>query len=198
MAQSLHTNSYDEALALPSEESARLALRTQQVIACESGVTHFVDPLGGSYAVERLTDELERRALVYLAKIDELGGMVAAIEQGYVQREIESSAYRYQQEIESKQRVVVGVNAFALAGEKPPVVQRVDSQVEGDQLGRLAAFKRARTETLTRATLAGLAAAARAKDNLLPHIVEAVKAKATVGEIADTLRQAFGEYRPSG
>jgi methylmalonyl-CoA mutase N-terminal domain/subunit len=196
-AQSLHTNAYDEALALPTEQSALLALRTQQVIAHESGVASFVDPLGGSYAVEQLTDELERRALAYIARIDELGGMVAAIEQGYPQREIEQSAYRYQQSIESHERIVVGQNAFTLEAEPPLPVLRVDPALEREQAARLAEVKRAREPSAVTRVLAALGDAARGSDNLMPALVAAVKARASLGEIADVLRGVFGEYRPA-
>jgi methylmalonyl-CoA mutase N-terminal domain/subunit len=195
--QSLHTNSNDEALALPTEESALLALRTQQVIAHESGVASHVDPLGGSYAVEHLTDELEARATAYLEKIDALGGMVAAIEQGFPQGEIERSSYRYQQLIESGELSVVGVNSFQMEETSRAKVMRVDPALEREQVERLAAFKRARTQAPVGRARAALAEAARGGANLLPPIIAAVKARVTLGEIADDLRAVFGEYRPA-
>jgi methylmalonyl-CoA mutase N-terminal domain/subunit len=196
--QSLHVNSYDEALALPSEPSALLALRTQQVLAHESGVADLVDPLGGSYAVESLTDQIEARAQDYIRRIDELGGMVAAIEQRYPQREIERRAYEYQQKVESKQRIVVGVNDFVM--KEPPVrgLHHLDPQAEADRVAEVRALRAARDEQQTQESLRALAEKASqpaASDrNLTAAIVDAVKAQATVGEIADTLRTVFGEY----
>ncbi len=196
--QSLHVNSYDEALALPSEPSALLALRTQQVLAHESGVADLVDPLGGSYAVESLTDQIEARAQDYIRRIDELGGMVAAIEQRYPQREIERRAYEYQQKVESKQRIVVGVNDFVM--KEPPVrgLHHLDPQAEVDRVSEIRALRAARDEQKTQESLRALAEKASqpaASDrNLTAAIVDAVKAQATVGEIADTLRTVFGEY----
>jgi methylmalonyl-CoA mutase, N-terminal domain len=195
--QSLHTNSYDEALGLPTEEAARIALRTQQVIAHESGVADFIDALGGSWAVESLTAEIERRASEYIAKIDELGGMVHAIEQSYPQREIERRAYEHQVAVEAKQRIVVGVNDFVLADEEPVPVAIVDPALETDQVQRVRALRARRNAAEVTTALAALDAAAQSTTNLLPPIVGAVKALATVGEIADVLRARFGEYRPS-
>jgi methylmalonyl-CoA mutase N-terminal domain/subunit len=195
--QSLHTNALDEALALPTEESALLALRTQQVIAHESGVADTIDPLGGSYAIESLTDALERQALAYLAEIDRLGGAVAGIEQGYQQREIHNAAYRYQQEIEQKTRIVVGVNEFTEASDVPPALLRIDPVLEERQKERLRALRARRDQAQHAATLARLEAVARGNDNLVPALLDAVRAYATVGEIADTLRRVFGEYRPA-
>jgi methylmalonyl-CoA mutase N-terminal domain/subunit len=191
--QSLHTNGYDEALSLPTEESATLALRTQQVIAYESGLADFVDALGGSYAVEALTDRLEERARGYIAKIDELGGMVAAIEQGYVQREIQDTAYRYQLEVERGERVVVGVNRFESADSPTPIL-RVDPAIEAQQVERLARVRRERDDAAARRALARVADTARSDENLMAPIVEATRAHATVGEISDALRGVFGEY----
>ncbi|MSP62775.1 MAG: methylmalonyl-CoA mutase [Myxococcales bacterium] len=194
-AQSLHTNSYDEALALPSEKAATLALRTQQVIAHESGVADFVDPLGGSYALEALTDEIERRAGEYLAKIDAQGGMVAAIEAGYVQREIEARAYEYQRAIEAKRKIVVGVNEF-VADEAPVEgLLKVDPGLERIQVDRVRALRSARDAQQASEALASLETAARGSDNLVPRILAAVKARATVGEVAERLRGVFGEHR---
>jgi methylmalonyl-CoA mutase N-terminal domain/subunit len=191
--QSLHTNSYDEALGLPTEEAARIALRTQQVIAHESGVPDFVDALAGSYAIESLTHKLEGEARRYLARIDEIGGMVAAIEQGYPQREIQNTAYSYQLEIEKKQRIIVGQNAFTQ--DAPPVpVMKIDPRIESEQVGRLRAMRGKRDFARHAAALARVEAAARGTDNLLPHVLEAVKAEATVGEISNVLRDVWGEH----
>jgi methylmalonyl-CoA mutase N-terminal domain/subunit len=191
--QSLHTNSYDEALGLPTSEAVTVALRTQQIVAHESGVADFVDALGGSYAVETLTNELEAKARAYIARIDELGGMVSAIEQGYPQREIQNSAYSYQLEIEKKQRLVVGVNEFVQ--DAPPIpVMKIDAKIERDQVERLRAMRSKRDETRHAASLQTIENAARGKDNLLPPILAAVKAYATVGEIANVLRGVWGEH----
>jgi methylmalonyl-CoA mutase N-terminal domain/subunit len=191
--QSLHTNSYDEALGLPTSEAATIALRTQQIIAHESGVADFVDALGGSYAVESLTNRLETEANKYIARIDELGGMVAAIEQGYPQREIQNSAYAYQLEIEKKQRTIVGLNDFVQ--DSPPVpVMKIDPEIERAQVERLRAMRARRAPQRHAEALRKIDAAARGRDNLLPPILEAVKAYATVGEIANVLRDAWGEH----
>jgi len=196
--QSLHVNSYDEALALPSEQSALLALRTQQVLAHESGVADLVDPLGGSYAVESLTDQIEARALDYLRRIDELGGMVAAIEQRYPQREIERRAYEYQRQVETKQRVVVGVNDFVIAEPAQKGLHHLDPQAEADRVTEVQQFRQARDEQKTQESLRALhhkaSQPASADNNLTAAILDAAKAQATVGEIADTLRKVFGEY----
>ncbi len=194
--QSLHTNAYDEALGLPTEESARIALRTQQVIAYESGVADFVDPFAGSYAVEHLTDEIEKRAREYLARIDEAGGMVAAIERGYPQKEIERRAYEHQRAVESKERIVVGVNEFTM--EEPEIKgQRIDPALERAQVARVAAVRAKRDAKGAAAALGALESAAKGTDNVVPRILAAVKARCTVGEIADAMRRVFGEYRPS-
>ncbi|HND11244.1 MAG TPA: methylmalonyl-CoA mutase family protein [Pseudomonadota bacterium] len=197
--QSLHVNSYDEALALPSEQSALLALRTQQVLAYESGVADIVDPLGGSYAVESLTDQIEAAAQSYIQRIDELGGMVAAIEQRYPQREIERRAYEYQRQVESKQRIVVGVNDFVISEPPPKGLHHLDPQAEIDRVTEIRSFRTARNEQNTRQALRALdqkASRPSASDNnLTAAILDAVKAQATVGEIADTLRIVFGEYQ---
>jgi len=194
--QSLHTNSFDEALGLPTSEAATIALRTQQVVAHESGVADFVDALAGSYAVESLTTRLEKLAGEYIARIDEMGGMVSAIEQGYPQREIQKTAYEYQLEIERKQRLVVGVNAFVQEGAPVPVTT-VDPRIEAEQVERLRAM-RARREREGKAAHASalekVERAARGGDNVLPCILEAVKAYATVGEIAGVLRGVWGEH----
>ncbi len=194
--QSLHTNSRDEALGLPTEESARIALRTQQIIANESGVADIIDPLAGSWAVEAMTDEIEGRADVYLRKIDEMGGMVQAISKGYVQREIQEAAYAWQRQVETKEQVVVGVNAYK--SDDPPVtVMKIDPAVEARQVERLRAFRKRRDGTAAKQAVDGVRAAARGKDNLMPPILAAVKAQATLGEISDALRDVFGEYRES-
>jgi methylmalonyl-CoA mutase N-terminal domain/subunit len=191
--QSLHTNSFDEALGLPTSEAATLALRTQQVAAYESGVADFVDALAGSYAVETETSRLEKLALEYIARIDAAGGMVAAIEQGYPQREIQRSAYEYQLEIERKERTIVGVNAFTQ--DSPPVpVLKVDPRIESEQVERLRAMRGRRDARAHAAALEKVDRAARGRDNCLPLLLEAVKAYATVGEISNVLRAAWGEH----
>ena len=193
--QSLHTNSRDEALALPSEESVRIALRTQQVIAYESGVADSIDPLAGSYLVEKLTDEIEAKAEEYLRKIDEIGGATAAIEQGYMQREIQDSAYKHQKAIEAKERLVVGVNSFEVKEEKPKGLLRVDPAIAESQKGSLKALRARRDGKAVGAALRSVEAAARGQGNLMEPILEAVKAYATIGEICDVLRDVFGVYR---
>jgi methylmalonyl-CoA mutase N-terminal domain/subunit len=191
--QSLHTNAYDEALGLPTSDAATLALRTQQVVANESGVADFVDALGGSYAVEALTTRLEGLARQIIERIDELGGMVAAIERGYPQREIQRSSYDFQLEVERGERVVVGVNAFV--NQAPPVpITRVDPRVEADQIERLRGLRGRRDAVAHGAAMGRLATAARGSDNLVPAIMGAVKAYATVGEIAGVFRAAWGEH----
>jgi methylmalonyl-CoA mutase N-terminal domain/subunit len=194
-SQSLHTNSMDEALCLPSEEAVQIALRTQQLIANETGVADTVDPLGGSYYVESMTSEICNRAEEYIKKIDDIGGAVDAIEQGYVQREIQDSAYKYQREIEQEERVVIGLNKFQVEEEKPTNLLRVDPSVRVDQIERLKALKSSRDETAVQKSLANLKQRAEGNDNLLPHILEAVKTYATLGEICDVLREVFGEYQ---
>ncbi|MEW6667230.1 MAG: methylmalonyl-CoA mutase family protein [Thermodesulfobacteriota bacterium] len=193
--QSLHTNSMDEALCLPSEEAVQIALRTQQLIAYESGVCDTVDPLGGSYYLESLTREICERAEAYIRKIDEMGGAAAAIEQGFIQREIQDSAYRYQREIEKGDRVVVGVNRFQVQGEKPSNLLRVDPAVRTSQAEKLRKLRSGRNAGQVAKALAELEAAAKGKDNLMPPILNAVKAYATLGEICDVLRGVFGEYK---
>jgi methylmalonyl-CoA mutase N-terminal domain/subunit len=193
--QSLHTNAMDEALALPTEEAARLALRTQQVIAFESGVADTVDPLAGSYAIEELTSEVERRAVDYLDKIDALGGTLHAIETGYIQREIQNSAYEYQRAVETKDAIVVGVNQFASDEESKVKTLRVDPAVEQEQIERVRALRARRDANATESALAKLEEAARGTENVLPRILECVEALATVGEISNRLRGVWGEYR---
>jgi methylmalonyl-CoA mutase, N-terminal domain len=195
-AQSLHTNSRDEALALPTEQSALLALRTQQIIANESDVADTVDPLGGSYYVESLTRELEKKTLEYLGKIDDLGGAVSAIERGYMQREIQSAAYLYQREIEAKQRIIVGLNQFT-TGEQPPIdLLRVNPEIEQKQCERLARLRGERNAAAAGTALDRVEAAARDGGNLMPAIIDAVRNWATLGEISDAMRRVFGEYQP--
>ena len=192
--QSLHTNSRDEALGLPTEEAARIALRTQQVIAHESGVADTIDPLGGSWLVERWTDDLEARAGEYIERIDEMGGMVEAIERGYPQREIQDSAYRTQRAIESGEQVIVGVNQFQQETEAPVPVLKVDAKVEQDQVERIAAFRARRDADVTAAALVALGDTARGDGNMMPAIVHAVRSQATLGEIADGMRAVFGRH----
>jgi methylmalonyl-CoA mutase N-terminal domain/subunit len=194
--QSLHTNSMDEAFALPSEEAVQIALRTQQLIAYETGVTDTIDPLGGSYYIEDLTEEIFKKAKEYIDKIDELGGAVSAIEKGFIQREIQDSAYRYQREIEKDERVVVGVNKFQVEEESLKDLLRVDPAVRISQMERLKRLKSERDNVRVRDILSQLRNAAEGKDNLMPIILDAVKAYATLGEICDALRDVFGEYQP--
>jgi len=196
--QSLHTNSLDETYALPTEEAVTIALRTQQIIAYESGADRVVDPLAGSYYVEWLTDEMERRALDHIRRIDELGGMLRAVEEGYPQREIAESAYRYQREIEAGERIVVGVNAFRSEEEEPIPILRIDEKVARGQVERLRAVKAERDGARAAAALAVLERAAREGANVMPPIIAAVKAYATLGEISDVLRSVFGIYREDG
>ena len=194
-AQSLHTNSRDEALALPTEDSVRLALRTQQILAYESGVTETPDPLAGSYFVETLTNELEKAADGYLAEIDELGGTLAAIGAGYQQRQIQESAYRVQRDVDAGTKVVVGVNRFLDEGAAAPPIQRIDPEGERGQVERLRRVRAERDRATWSASLGRLEDAAKGTDNLLPPIIEAVQAYATTGEIADRLRAAWGVHR---
>ncbi len=191
--QSLHTNAYDEALGLPTVEAATVALRTQQVVAHESGVADFVDALAGSYAVEAMTSQLEALADTYIERIDSLGGMVAAIEEGYPQREIQRTAYEHQQEIERKERLVVGVNVYEQDAAPVPVMT-LDPRLEAEQVERVRAVRARRDATLHAAALEKVVRAARNTDNLVPHILEAVKAHATVGEISGALKSVWGEH----
>ena len=194
--QSLHTNALDEALGLPTNHSAQIALRTQQVIASEAGVTGTVDPLGGSYAIEQLTDELEAQALAYIARIDALGGALAAIEAGYPQSEVESAAYAHQRAVESGARVVVGVNAFTAEAEQPPAVHKLDARIEQRQVARVRALRQSRDGARTSALLTQLEQAARGPANLMPLLIECVEHDVTLGEICHVLRSVWGEYRP--
>ncbi len=193
--QSLHTNSRDEAYALPTEDSVRLALRTQQLIAHESGVADIIDPFAGSYAVEALTDEIERRSMEYIEKIEAMGGAIKAIESGFIQGEIGESAYQYQKEIETKKRIIVGLNQFQIEEEPLKDILRIKPEVEQYQKEKLARIKKERNSTKVKETLAVLKKAAQGTDNVVPPILEAVKVYATLGEISDTLREVFGEYR---
>ncbi len=193
--QSLHTNSRDEAYALPTEDSVRLALRTQQLIAYESGVADVIDPFGGAYAVESLTDEIEKKSVEYIEKIEAMGGAIKAIESGYIQREIGESAYQYQKEIEAKKRIIVGLNQFQIKEEPLRNILRIKPEVEQYQKEKLARVKRERDAKKVKETLAVLKRAAQGNDNVVSPILEAVKAYATLGEISDTLREVFGEYR---
>ncbi len=195
-AQSLHTNSRDEALALPTESSVLLALRTQQVIAHESGVADTIDPMAGSYYLETLTRELESRAREYLAKIDELGGAVAAIERGYMQREIQNAAFLYQREIETKDRIIVGVNEFTSGGEMPTDILRVNPALEEKAKERLQKIRAERNAAVARGALERVEASARDGSNLMPPIIEAVRSWCTLGEISDAMRRVFGDYKP--
>lgn len=194
--QSLHTNSRDEALALPTEDSVRIALRTQQIVANESGVANTIDPLGGSYYVERMTDQLQQAAEAYIEKIDAMGGAVKAVEQGFIQREIAESAYRYQCAVERGDQVVVGVNRFTI--EEPPVkgLMRVDAATAEHQIEKLRAMKAGRDNVLVRQRLEALYTAAQGSENLMPFILDCARAYCTEGEICGELRKVFGEYRP--
>jgi methylmalonyl-CoA mutase N-terminal domain/subunit len=195
--QSLHTNSFDEALALPTEASAKIALRTQQIIGFETGVASTADPLGGSYFVESLTDEIELRANEYLAKIDGMGGSVAAIEAGFIQDEIHDAAFRIQRAIESGERVIVGVNRFEDPEGEPLELQRISEEEVTRQVERTRELRATRDQAGVDAALAEVERAARGTDNLLPPMKDALRARATLGEVSDVLRGVFGEYRPA-
>jgi methylmalonyl-CoA mutase N-terminal domain/subunit len=192
--QSLHTNSMDEALALPSEQSVQVALRTQQLIAHESGSADTIDPLGGSYYIEKLTDEIEKRAMDYIDKIDQLGGSVVAVEKGYIQQEIQDAAYRYQKEIETGDRVIVGVNRFQAKEPPPQGLLKVDPRVREVQIKRLAELKASRSSQGVKASLEELKKVARGEGNLMVPILSCVRAYCTLGEVCDALRSVFGEY----
>ncbi|HYU47387.1 MAG TPA: methylmalonyl-CoA mutase family protein [Terriglobales bacterium] len=193
--QSLHTNSFDEALALPTEQSARIALRTQQVIAFESGAPQTIDPLAGSYYVESLTSEIEKRATDYLDKIEAMGGMLKAIERGYVQQEIQNAAYEYQQAVDRREAVVVGVNRFQVGEEKSVPIQRIDPDLEAKQVERVCAVRAKRDPKTWQAAIKAVEDTARTGENLMPRILAAVEANATVGEISDAMRKVYGEYK---
>lgn len=192
--QSLHTNSRDEALALPTEETVRLALRTQQIIAYESGVTDSIDPLGGSYCVESLTEEVERLVWEYIRKIDDIGGAVHAIEQQYYQTQIAESAYKYQMAIERKEKIIVGVNEFQVAEEQSPAILQIDEGIRTKQIQKLNETRTRRNGRGVRQSLQNLLTAARTDENVVPHILAAVESYATIGEISDSLRKVWGEY----
>ncbi|MGC8896385.1 MAG: acyl-CoA mutase large subunit family protein [Candidatus Bathyarchaeia archaeon] len=195
--QSLHTNSFDEAYALPSEQAVTVALRTQQIIAYESGVAETIDPIAGSYYVEYLTSQIEEKAAKYIEQIDEMGGAVAAIEKGFMQREIVESAYRFQREVEAKKRIIVGVNEFITEEEVPIKILQIDPEIEKKLVERLKQIKQQRNQTKVKEMLDKLRLAAEKENaNLMPFIIQAVKEYATIGEICDTLREVFGEYKP--
>jgi methylmalonyl-CoA mutase, N-terminal domain len=193
--QSLHTNSRDEALALPTEVSARIALRTQQILAYESKIADTVDPFAGSYLIESLTDELEKRAEALITKVDELGGMVSAIEKGFPQREIQNAAYAYQMVVQGGQQIVVGVNKFTVDNEVTPELLRVDEALGAVRRKQIADVRAQRDSGATRGALEALSTAAKGNDNLMPKIITAVKTQATIGEICDAMREVFGEYQ---
>jgi len=192
--QSLHTNSRDEALALPTEDAVRLALRTQQIIAHESGVADTIDPIGGSYYVESLTDEIERRVLEFIKKIDDMGGAVQAIEQQFYQTQIAESAYKYQMAIERKEKVVVGVNEFVVDNERVPPTLHIDEGIREKQIRNLRGVKASRDQKRVMKSLEQLQAIARTEQNIIPHLLETVESYATIGEISDALREIWGEY----
>jgi methylmalonyl-CoA mutase N-terminal domain/subunit len=194
--QSLHTNSYDEALALPTEDAVRIALRTQQVIAHETGVVNTIDPLGGSYHVEQLTNELERQAYEYFERIEKLGGVVAAIKENFFQQEIAEASFRYQAEVEAGQRVVVGVNRYVLDGEQEIAILKVDPALEGEQIARVQGLRARRDIAAAEAALARLKEdASREGRNLMEPIVDAARAHVTMGEMCDALREVWGIWR---
>jgi methylmalonyl-CoA mutase N-terminal domain/subunit len=195
--QSLHTNSLDEALALPTEDAALIALRTQQILAHETGVTNTVDPVAGSYAIEHLTNEIEKGALEYIEKVDAMGGMLRAIDAGFAQGEIQKAAYEFQRAIEKKDQIVVGVNDFIAEGERTIPTLRIDAEIERSQIARLNALRARRDSARAKAALADLQRRAATSENLLPAILAAAEAYATVGEISDALRRVFGEYQES-
>jgi methylmalonyl-CoA mutase N-terminal domain/subunit len=193
--QSLHTNSYDEALALPTEEAVRIALRTQQIIAEETGVTNTIDPLGGAYFVEALTDQLEEQAYAYFRKIDELGGMVEAVKRGFPQREIADAAFELQTEIDAGRRTVVGVNRYTEGDGQATEILRIDPALEQKQIARVKAVRADRDEAVVTASLAAIKEAGAGRDNLMPLLVDAARAHVSEGEIVQTLQQVWGDYR---
>jgi len=196
--QSLHTNSLDETLALPTEQSVTIALRTQQIIAEESGVANTIDPLGGSYFVEALTNEMERKALEYINKIDDMGGIIAAIEQGYPQKEIADAAYDYQRRLETGEKAMVGINKYVMDEAEKIDTLIIEESVEDEQKKKLEALKQRRDNKRVAEALAALKNAAAGTDNLMPHILDAVRAYAALQEMVDTLKEVFGEYRDPG
>ncbi|MDE3179181.1 MAG: methylmalonyl-CoA mutase, partial [Acidobacteriota bacterium] len=193
-AQSLHTNSLDEAWSLPTEHAATLALRTQQVLAHETGITAAADPLGGSYLLEKLTLETERACYDYFRRIDEMGGMLAAIEKGFPQREIQEAAYQYQQAVERKEKIIVGVNKFAAEEDRPVEILVVDDGAETREHEALAALRKRRDSSAVESSLEALSMAARTDRNLMPYILDCVRAYATLGEMCGRLRRVFGTY----
>jgi len=195
-AQSLHTNSKDEALSLPTEASALTALRTQQIIGFESGIGNVVDPFGGSYYIESLTDQIEAEVIAYLQKIEDMGGAIKAVESGYIQKEIQDSAYQDHLEVEAKRRVVVGVNSFIDEDEEQMPVHRMDPTLEKTQVEALKNLRQKRDNQAVQKALAELGVAERTSENLMPYICQAVEVYATVGEITNTLRESFGKFRP--
>lgn len=196
--QSLHTNSFDEALALPSEEAATIALRTQQIIAYESGVGDTIDPLAGSYCIEALTNKIEEEAVKYIEQIDKRGGTIRCIEEGYINHEIEEASYRYQREVEKKERIIVGVNEYINSNEEPVEIHKINPQIEAIKMERLKRLRSQRDNDKVRADLRRLEEAARGNENLMPYIVEAVRDYATIGEMSMTLEKVYGRYRVGG
>jgi methylmalonyl-CoA mutase N-terminal domain/subunit len=196
--QSLHTNSLDETYALPTEEAVRIALRTQQIIAYESGVANTVDPFGGSYYVESLTNEIEKEAMDYIHRIDQMGGMLRAIDRGYPQREIIEASYRYQKQVEEKEKIIVGVNDFVIEEERPPEILRISKEAEVRQLKRLDQVKKKRSAKKAEAALADLKKAASSKENLMPYVLNAVREYVTLGEVVETFKSVFGTYKDPG
>jgi len=194
--QSLHTNSYDEALCLPTQDAVTVALRTQQVVAEESGATDTIDPLAGSYYVEALTDKIEAEIDEYIQKIDAMGGTLSAIEEGYIQKEIQNSAYRFQKEIESEERVYVGINKYKMEEEPPKNLLKIDMTLGEKEAAKLAKLRQERDNDAWQKALDNLRKVSQSDENVMPAVVEAVKAKATVGEICDVWRDVYGEYRP--
>jgi methylmalonyl-CoA mutase N-terminal domain/subunit len=195
--QSLHTNSYDEALALPSEEAATIALRTQQLIANESGVADTIDPLGGSYAIEYLTNKIEEEATKYLERIDKMGGMIKCIEDGYINHEIEEASYRYQLEVENKERIIVGVNEFTTANDEPVEILKINPQIEEIKREKLKRLRNNRNNKRVNEDLKRLEESARSNVNLMPYIVDAVRDYATIGEMTLALQKVYGRFRQS-
>jgi methylmalonyl-CoA mutase N-terminal domain/subunit len=193
--QSLHTNGFDEALGLPTQEAASIALRTQQIVAFESGVTDTVDPLAGSYFVENLTHQIEKEALALIKTIDDMGGSVTAIENGFMQNKIADSAYAYQKNIESKEKIIVGVNEFISESSTPIPILKIDEKIRQEQIDKLKLIKENRDADKVAACLAAIKLAALGTDNLMPKVIEAVEQHCTLGEIADILRSVFGEYQ---
>jgi len=196
--QSLHTNSLDEVLALPSEHSVTIALRTQQILAEETGVTNTIDPLAGSYFVEALTDEMEAQAMEYISKIDEMGGVLEAIERGYPQGEIANAAYDYQKQVDENKKTIVGVNKYVSDQETHIEILKIDETVEEGQIERLRELKKSRDNDAVRKALDGLRKAAEGEENLMPHIINVVKVYGTEQEICDIFRDVFGTYRDPG